>query len=92
MAASKRALANKTLLKVKDKKDSRTVSVNVNRESLQLTSNKLSKSVKESAFSKASGLSCKQHGQQVPAGLLHGSEHILTQFKNQQPQSVQLYE
>lgn len=73
------ASANRTVFKVGDKKDSRTISVNVNWVPLFL------KSVTELAFSKVPGLFCKYHREQVSTGSLQGSEHnflIRIQFKN----------
>ena len=82
MVASESALANKVMFKVSDKKESTTISVNVNRVSLSVTWNIFLKSAAEFAFSKTSCLSSKQYRQQVYVGLLQGSEHTLTQFKN----------
>ena len=47
----------------------------------------------ESAFTKTSALSYKEHRQQVSADLLQGSEHTLTHFKNfNSLKSVKFYE
>ena len=70
------------MIKVGDKKESRTASVNINWVSLQVLWNAFLKFVTESAFSKTSGLSSKQHRQQDSAGLLQETEHTSTHSKN----------
>ena len=75
MVPSESTPANKDMFEVSGKKSTGTVSVNAIRVSLWIAWKIFFKSVTESVFSEVSGLSYKQHIQQVCAGLLQGSEY-----------------